>query len=333
MLKKAKDWIGDNLDLYVEQDASNVISGGIKHVWNPNIGLSQEGTKIDADLINMIQKNGVLTVNGIRQPNSAKDVYLVQINGFEEFGIYEGMKLVVEFDQTNITDLVYLSLNNIEYELQSIIKNDIAVGKEYFIQFKNNKFELVTNKFGTITGTTLEGNQLAKIMGVDQSKIGALISTPGTKVAGNVYFDTISSSYYLCLETNTGATVTSDFANLSAISQYNRIKSYTIGGAGVWKVLEIDTKIEVTINFNGVPIFAGASALGGFEYTYGLTLPFALKQGKVFAEITNDITGTGEHISSLVYDKTSTTTVLIRFISPSNTLSNVNISVLLKGEK
>ena len=188
-------------------------------------------------------------------------------------------------------------------------------------------------KYGTITGTTLEGNQLAKIMGVDQSKIGDLISTPGTKVAGNVYFDTISSSYYLCLVTNTDATVTSNFANLSAISQYNRIKSYTLGGGGVWKVLEIDTKIEVTINFYGVPTFAGASALGGFEYTYELTLPFALKQGKVFAEITNDIAGIGEHISSLVYDKTSTTTVVIRFISPSNTLSNVNISVLLKGEK
>ena len=199
MLKKAKDWIGDNLDLYVEQDASNVISGGIKHIWNPNIGLSQEGTKIDADLINMIQKNGVLTVNGIRQPNSVKDVYLVQINGFEDFGIYEGMKLVVEFDQTNITDLVYLSLNNVEYELQNITKNDITVSKEYFIQFKNNKFELVTNKFGTTTGTSLEGKRLAEIIGLEY---GGNIQDTGAKVTGKFYYDKALKYYYECIVNN-----------------------------------------------------------------------------------------------------------------------------------
>ena len=137
-------------------------------------------------------------------------------------------------------------------------------------------------------------------------------------------------------ESTYGLTTNSNIKNL--ITTYApkpeyQIKTYTLGGSGVWKVLEIDTKIEVTINFDGMPTFVGASALGGFEYTYGLTLPFTLKQGKVFAEITNDITGTGEHISSLVYDKTSTANVVIKFISPSNTLSNVNISVLLKGEK
>ena len=73
-------------------------------------------------ITSMIQKNGVLSVSGIRQANATKDVYLVDIPGIDEFGTYDGMKLLIDFDQTNQTNLVYLLVNNTEYKINDIVQ-------------------------------------------------------------------------------------------------------------------------------------------------------------------------------------------------------------------
>lgn len=72
------------------------------------------------------------------------------------------------------------------------------------------------SKYGTTDGTALEGNQLAKVMGVESSKIGGLISTTGTKTAGNVYYDTLTESYYICNVTNNQNFI--DLVNFTPIS-------------------------------------------------------------------------------------------------------------------
>ena len=57
-------------------------------------------------------------------------------------------------------------------------------------------------KYGTTTGTSLEGNQLSRILGIDDVFYGGTISKAGTKIAGKAYYDTNTKQIYLCRENN-----------------------------------------------------------------------------------------------------------------------------------
>ena len=106
----------------------------------PAFGAVTGGSLISAETTNEIQKNGVLSVSGIRQANATKDVYLVDIPGIDEFGTYDGMKLVISFDQTNTTNLVYISINSVEYQIENISIGDVVINRIYFLEMKNDKF-------------------------------------------------------------------------------------------------------------------------------------------------------------------------------------------------
>ena len=87
-----------------------------------------------------------------------------------------------------------------------------------YVKNTDNASETIkgVSKYGTTDGTALEGNQLAKVMGVESSKIGGLISTAGTKTAGNIYYDTLTESYYLCNVTNNQNFI--DLVNFTPVS-------------------------------------------------------------------------------------------------------------------
>ena len=138
MLKRCKDWKGSNLDVYKIVDASDVGAGYTRHVWKGETGATQIGTTMVEAITSMIQKNGVLSVSGIRQANATKDVYLVDIPGIDEFGTYDGMKLLIDFDQTNQTNLVYLLVNNTEYKINDVVLNELQTNNKYLCEMKNN---------------------------------------------------------------------------------------------------------------------------------------------------------------------------------------------------
>ena len=121
----------------------------------------------------MIQKNGVLSVSGIRQANATKDVYLVDIPGIDEFGTYDGMKLLIDFDQTNQTNLVYLLVNNTEYKINDIVQNELQTNNKYLCEMKNNIINIVINKQATetINGTSKIATQTEVDNGLEDTKI------------------------------------------------------------------------------------------------------------------------------------------------------------------
>ena len=127
----------------------------------------------------MIQKNGVLSVSGIRQANATnqadatKDVYLVDIPGIDEFGTYDGMKLLIDFDQTNQTNLVYLLVNNTEYKINDVVLNELQTNNKYLCEMKNNIINIVINKQATetINGTSKIATQPEVDTGVEDTKI------------------------------------------------------------------------------------------------------------------------------------------------------------------
>ena len=135
--------------------------------------LRSEYTGGTGGITSMIQKNGVLSVSGIRQANATKDVYLVDIPGIDEFGTYDGMKLLIDFDQTNQTNLVYLLVNNTEYKINDIVQNELQTNNKYLCEMKNNIINIVINKQATetINGTSKIATQAEVNYGLEDTKI------------------------------------------------------------------------------------------------------------------------------------------------------------------
>ena len=68
-------------------------------------------------------------------------------------------------------------------------------------------------KLGTETGTTLEGNRLAEILGIE---FGGNIQDTGNKVKGKFYFDNVTKFYYECIvDTNLTYNESSKFRAIS----------------------------------------------------------------------------------------------------------------------
>lgn len=68
-------------------------------------------------------------------------------------------------------------------------------------------------KLGTETGTTLEGNRLAEILGIE---FGGNIQDTGTKTTGKFYYDNVTKFYYECIaDTNLTYNESSKFRAIS----------------------------------------------------------------------------------------------------------------------
>ena len=206
MLKKIKDWIGSNLHVYKVENASDVGAGLVRHVWKGEETADQVGTTLNAQIMNDLQKGLVHTLNTTRIVGTNKDVYEVSLSGIEEFGVFDGLKLLIRIDGENQYDNVFLRLGGAEYPIYKIKENSIEnLNKgilkekgEYLLNYNNNSFILSDSTlFGTQQGTALEGNHLAEIIGID---FGGNIQDIGNKTKGKFYYDNVTKFYYECIE-------------------------------------------------------------------------------------------------------------------------------------
>ena len=205
MLKKIKDWIGSNLDVYKVENANDVGAGLVRHIWKGEETASQIGTTLTAQIMNDLQKGLVHTLNATRTAGTNKDIYEVTLSGIEEFGVFDGLKLLVRIDGENQFEDVFLKLGGTEYQvhqlkdnlLDKVDKGILKDKKEYLLNFKNNSFVLSDSTlYGSQKGTALEGNRLAEIIGLE---FGGSIQDAGNKVKGKFYFDNVTKFYYECI--------------------------------------------------------------------------------------------------------------------------------------
>ena len=208
MLKKIKDWIGTNLDVYKVETANDVGAGLVRHIWKGEETATQVGTTLSAKVMNDLQKGLVHTLDTIRTVGTNKDIYEVALTGIEEFGVFDGLKLLIRIDGENQFEDVFLKLGGTEYQiyqlknnmLDKIDKGILKGKKEYLLNFKNNSFVLSDSTlYGSQKGTALEGNRLAEILGL---QFGGNIQDTGDKVRGKCYFDNVTKFYYECIEDN-----------------------------------------------------------------------------------------------------------------------------------
>jgi len=211
MLKKIKDWIGSNLDVYKVENANDVGAGLVRHIWKGEETATQVGTTLTAQIMNDLQKGLVHTLDTTRTVGTNKDIYEVTLTGIEEFGAFDGLKLLVRIDGENQFEDVFLKLGGTEYQihqlknnlLDKVDKGVLKDKKEYLLNFKNNSFVLSDSTlYGLQKGTSLEGNRLAEIIGME---FGGNIQDTGNKVKGKFYFDSVTKFYYECIE-NTNLT-------------------------------------------------------------------------------------------------------------------------------
>ena len=208
MLKKIKDWIGTNLDVYKVENANDVGTGLVRHIWKGEETATQVGTTLSAQVMNDLQKGLVHTLDTIRTVGTNKDIYEVALTGIEEFGVFDGLKLLIRIDGENQFEDVFLKLGGTEYQihqlknsmLDKIDKGILKDKKEYLLNFKNNSFVLSDSTlYGSQKGTALEGNRLAEILGLE---FGGNIQDIGNKAKGKFYYDSVTKFYYECIEDN-----------------------------------------------------------------------------------------------------------------------------------
>ena len=222
MLKKIKDWVGSNLDVYKVENASDVGAGLVRHIWKGEETASQIGTTLTAQIMNDLQKGLVHTLNATRTSGTNKDIYEVMLVGIEEFGVFDGLKLLIRIDRENQYDDVFLKLGGVEYPIYRVKENSarkldkgvLKDKKEYLLNYSNNSFVLSDSTlYGTTVGTALEGNRLAEILGIE---FGGNIQDTGNKVKGKFYFDSVTKFYYECIvDTNLTYNESSKFRAIS----------------------------------------------------------------------------------------------------------------------
>jgi len=241
MLKKIKDWIGSNLDVYKVENASDVGAGLVRHIWKGEETASQIGTTLTAQIMNDLQKGLVHSLNATRTVGINKDIYEVALSGIEEFGVFDGLKLLVRIDGENQFEDVFLKLGGTEYQIHQLkngLSDKVDKGilkdkKEYLLNFKNNSFVLSDSTlYGLQKSTALEGNRLAEIIGLE---FGGNMQDVGNKTKGKFYYDNVTKFYYECIvDTNLTYNESSKFRAISnkplsdKVENLIKIKSYTV---------------------------------------------------------------------------------------------------------
>ena len=263
MLKKFKEWIGTGLDVYKVENANDIAPGLVRHIWKGEETATQIGTTLKAQIMNDLQKGLVHTLNTTRTTGMNKDIYEAVLGGIEEFGVFDGLKLLTRIDRENQYDDVFLRLGGVEYPIYKIKENtvkklnkgDLKEKKEYLLNYNNNFFVLSDSVlYGTQPDTVLEGNRLAEIIGME---FGGNIQDTGNKTKGKFYYDNVTKFYYECIE-NTNLTY-NDATKFRAVSNkplsdkvesLSEVKEYVfaINGLTNGKIVKIGKLAHLTID-------------------------------------------------------------------------------------
>ena len=208
MFKKIKDWLGTNLDVYKVEKADDVGAGLVRHKWQGEQTATQIGTTLTSDILNNFQKGLIPFVETVRTTGTDKDIYTVSVNGLKEFGLFDGLKLLLQIDNENQYNNSVININDSEYPLYSVKnganetvkKGSLRTKGYYFITYNQNAFYLnAGNVLGTEADTVLEGKRLAEIIGLE---FGGNIQDIGVKTTGKFYYDKALKYYYECIVNN-----------------------------------------------------------------------------------------------------------------------------------
>ena len=225
--------------------------------------IREPGTPETEEIYNGLQLGNVHTLQAIKSTNLNIDYYICNLDGLTEFGLNNDLKLRVNVDSKNTNTTTKLRLNNVDYTLlkeyngtlKQIEAEDFKPNKSYELVFNGSQF-IVTNitEYDTTAGTSLEGNRLAEIIGME---FGGNIQDAGNKVKGKFYFDNVTKFYYECIaDTNLTYNDATKFRAISnkpisdKVESLSEVKEYVfaINGLTNGKIVKIGKLAHLTID-------------------------------------------------------------------------------------
>ena len=240
----------------------------------------------------------------------------MSVNGLKEFGLFDGLKLLLQIDNENQYNNSVININDSEYPLYSVKNGDNEAVKKgslrtkgyYFITYNQNAFYLnAGNVLGTEADTALEGKRLAEIIGLE---FGGNIQDTGTKTTGKFYYDKALKYYYECIVNNSltyndgskfraisNKPISDKLENLSSFKSETLLISSNRGTKGYFDLI-IYGKLRM-ISFANIP------AKNDYETVFPLPDWFCKNVKNINASCANGTGGAGGEVAEIYFEATT----------------------------
>ena len=158
--------------------------------------IRENGTPETEEIYDGLQLGNVHTLQANKTTNLNIDYYVCNLDGLNEFGVNNDLKLRINVDSKNTNSTTKLRLNNNDYtllkeyngNLKQIEAGDFKPNKTYELTYNGSQFIVINvdSRLNEIMGLEFAGN----------------IQDAGDKVRGKCYFDNVTKFYYECIEDN-----------------------------------------------------------------------------------------------------------------------------------
>ena len=158
--------------------------------------IREPGTPETEEIYDGLQLGNVHTLQANKTTNLNIDYYVCNLDGLNEFGVNNDLKLRINVDSKNTNSTTKLRLNNNDYtilkeyngNLKQIEAGDFKPNKTYELTYNGSQFVVINvdSRLNEIMGLEFAGN----------------IQDAGDKVRGKCYFDNVTKFYYECIEDN-----------------------------------------------------------------------------------------------------------------------------------
>lgn len=180
----------------------------IKNITPAYGNINEAGTPETEVIYDGMQLGNVHTLHAVKTTSLGIDYYSCDLDGLNEFGLKNDLKIRLTVDSDNKNINPKLRLNSVDYTilkefngtLLNLNAGDLKQNKTYEITYNGNQFVIINiTEFGTESDTVLEGKRLAEIVGLE---FGGNIQDAGAKVTGKFYYDKALKYYYECIANN-----------------------------------------------------------------------------------------------------------------------------------
>lgn len=227
--------------------------------------IRENGTPETEEIYNGLQLGNVHTLQANKTTNLNIDYYVCNLDGLNEFGINNDLKLRINVDSKNTNSTTKLRLNNNDYtilkeyngNLKQIEAGDFKPNKTYELIYNGSQFVVINID-----------SRLNEIMGLE---FGGNIQDVGDKVRGKCYFDNVTKFYYECIEDN-------------SLTYNDSGKFRAISNKPISDKVENLSKIETKIIEKGIALFkVGNIVILTWDSNYDLQ--GSLPRGAVLANL------------------------------------------------
>lgn len=180
----------------------------IKNITPAYGNINEAGTPETEVIYDGMQLGNVHTLHAVKTTSLGIDYYSCDLDGLNEFGLKNDLKIRLTVDSDNKNINPKLRLNSVDYTilkefngtLLNLNAGDLKQNKTYELTYNGNQFVVINiTEFGTEENTVLEGKRLAEIIGLE---FGGNIQDTGAKVTGKFYYDKALKYYYECIANN-----------------------------------------------------------------------------------------------------------------------------------